>query len=141
MDKTKWPRPTNLFYFSIYPLIKVPIHFLFSSAFQLFILEKVCGIFHLSIIVEYSTVDLKKKEKEKEYSTMCQCLVGTQHTLSMVDLKPRESAQKFGKEQFLTAHLISLIKKGLSLFKAHPGVRPINLEQFPCLRLQNSEGI
>ena len=127
MDKTKWPRPTNLFYFSIYPLIKVPIHFLFSSAFQLFILEKVCGIFHLSIIVEYST--------------MCQCLVGTQHTLSMVDLKPRESAQKFGKEQFLTAHLISLIKKGLSLFKAHPGVRPINLEQFPCLRLQNSEGI
>ena len=42
------------------------MHFLFSSAFQLFILEKVCGIFHLSIIVEYSTVDLKKRKKEKK---------------------------------------------------------------------------
>ena len=31
----------------------------------MFILEKVCGIFHLSIIVEYSTVDLKKKRKKK----------------------------------------------------------------------------
>jgi len=73
----------------------------------LFVLEKVSGIFHLSIIVEYSTMDFKKekkRKKEKEYATMCQCLVGTQKTLSSANPRPKESAQKFRKESFLTAH-------------------------------------
>ena len=50
-------------------------------------------------------MDLKKrKNKRKEYSTMCQCLVETQKALSSAGPKPKESAQKFSKEPLLTDH-------------------------------------
>ena len=70
---------------------------------------------------------------------MCQCLVGTQHTLSMADLKPRESAQSSVKSPFnIPYEKGAVLVCGSSMSES---VRPINLEQFPCLRLQNSEGI